>query len=108
MPSPDCCEAACEQTCQPKCHKLYRRPVLELLENLFGECKCKSTCGGCEVCCAAGCGGAAPASKAAPATAPAKAPEQAAPLPAAPKADPSAYMDSNSGIYQASRSLVRN
>jgi hypothetical protein len=29
-------------------------------------------------------------------------------LPAAPKADPSAYMDSNSGIYQASRSLVRN
>ncbi len=40
------------------------------------------------------------------ATAPAKAPE-AAPLPAAPKADPSAAIPSH-GIYQASRTLVSN
>ena len=105
------CEPACEKTCAPKCHKLYRRPVLELLEDLFGDCKkCGKSCGtgcetGCEVGCAAGCGGAAPA-KAAPTTAPAKAPETA-PLPAAPKADPSASIQSR-GVYQVSRSLVRN
>ena len=27
-----------QKTCE-KCHKLYRRPVVELLEDLFGECK---------------------------------------------------------------------
>ena len=114
---PKACEAACEAACEPtcekakKCHKLYRRPVLELLEGLFGQpCKAKcgcGECGGCEAACAVGCDGAAPAQKAAPATAPAKAPEQAAPLPAAPKADPSASIQ-NRGIYQASSSLVRN
>ncbi|MEN6405238.1 MAG: hypothetical protein ABFC77_02080 [Thermoguttaceae bacterium] len=98
------CAKACEPVCAkaPKCHKLYRRPVLELLEDLFGSCK-KCDNGGCEAAC--GCNGAAPATKA-PAAAPAKAPE-AAPLPAAPKADPSASIQSR-GIYQASRSLVRN
>jgi len=100
------CEPACEKTCAPKCHKLYRRPVLELLEDLFGDCKKDKSCGtgcevGCEVGCATGCGGAAPA-KGAPATAPAKAPEQAAPLPAAPKADPSASIRSR-GVYQMVR-----
>jgi hypothetical protein len=99
-----CCKpATCEKVCQPKCHKLYRRPVVELLEDIFGSISpCKSQ-EGCET----ACGGAAPAQKA-PATAPAKAPEHAAPLPAAPKADPSASLDDSRGIYQASRSLVRN
>ena len=104
------CEPACEKACEPKCHKLYRRPVVELLEAIFGSCdKCGKGCEvGCEVGCAAGCGGAAPAKTApAAAPAPAKAPEQAAPLPAAPKADPSASIQSR-GFYQASRSLVRN
>ena len=86
--------------------------MLELLESIFGDCKksCGKGCetGCCEAACAVGCGqcgGAAPAK--APAAAPAKAPEQAAPLPQAPKADPSASIQSR-GIYQASRSLVRN
>jgi hypothetical protein len=95
-----CCEktCGCEKSCESKCHKLYRRPVVELLESLFGS---KKSCeAGCEVC---GCGGSAPA--AAPAKAPANAPE-AAPLPAAPKADPSAAIPS--GIYESSGSLVRN
>jgi len=101
------CQPACEPACQPKvkCHKLYRRPVLELLEAMFG---CKDCCNPCGTACCdtgCGCGGGAPA--AAPAAAPAKAPEQAAPLPQAPKADPSAAIPSR-GIYSASRSLVRN
>jgi hypothetical protein len=106
------CEPACEKVCEPKCHKLYRRPVLELLECLFGEpCnKCGNACGGgCEAACAAGCDGAKAAPAAAPAPAPAKAKEQAAPLPKAapPKPDPSASLQ-RTGIYEASRSLVRN
>jgi len=108
-----CCEkackacepACCEKPCKPKCHKLYRRPVLELLENLFGN----DTCGeaGCEAACG-GCGGTTVPGKA-PVTAPAKAPEQAAPLPSAPnpKPDPQASIQTR-GIYQASRTLVRN
>jgi hypothetical protein len=100
-----CGPATCEKVAQPKCHKLYRRPVVELLESLFAH-KC-GKCGGCEVGCevCGGCSGAAPAPAAAPAKAPAKAPE-AAPLPAAPKADPSAALPS--GIYQDASSLVRN
>jgi hypothetical protein len=100
-----CCEKACgcEKVAQPKCHKLYRRPVVELLESLFSHHKCGGCEVGCEVC---GCNGTAPAAPAAaPAKAPAKAPE-AAPLPAAPKADPSAAVPS--GIYQDASSLVRN
>ena len=31
---------AARRSCKPKCHKLYRRPVLELLENLFGCDEC--------------------------------------------------------------------
>ena len=51
--------------------------------------------------------GAAPA--AAPAAAPKAAPaEEAAPLPKAPKADPSASMHRTRSVYQASRSIVRN
>ena len=90
--------------CKPKCHKLYRRPVVEMLENLFGTDECCNAAAGCEAGC--GCGGTTVPGKA-PAAAPAKAPEQAAPLPAAPKADPSASIQSR-GIYQASRGLVRN
>jgi hypothetical protein len=104
---PAACEPACAKACEPKCHKLYRRPVVELLENLFGcEKGCKNGCeAGCATACGdcGACGGGAPATKAAPA----KAPEQAAPLPAAPKADPSASIQSR-GIYQAARSLARN
>ena len=98
------CDPTCEPTCKPKCHKLYRRPVIELLEALFGSrnCRCgEASCGdGCETAC--GSGGVVPGVKA-----PAKAPEKAAPLPMAPKADPSAAIHTR-GIYQASRSLVRN
>jgi hypothetical protein len=103
-PACKACEpACCEKACKPKCHKLYRRPVLEMLENLFGNENC---CGeaGCEAGC--GCGGTTVPGKA-PAAAPAKAPEQAAPLPVAPKADPSASIETR-GIYQASRNLARN
>jgi hypothetical protein len=99
------CEPACEKSCEPKSHKLYRRPVLELLEGIFGDCCKKDSCGECGDC--AACDGVPATKSAAPATAPAKAPEQAAPLPAAPKADPSASNQSR-GIYEASRSLVRN
>jgi hypothetical protein len=100
------CDPGCEPACQPKCHKLYRRPVIELLDAMFGNRKC-GQCGGCNTGCDAGCGcgGAAPVNTA-PAKTPAKAPEQAAPLPQAPKADPSASLPR--GIYQASRTLVRN
>ena len=107
--NPAGCGPTSQPVRQPKCHKLYRRPALELLEGMFGtqNCGCGSGCGtdGQTAC---GCGGVAPApaGKAAPTTAPAKAPE-AAPLPAAPKADPSAAVHSR-GIYQASRALARN
>ena len=101
---PATCEPACEPTCvQPKCHKLYRRPLVELLENLFGGRNCGCGMATCGDSCGVGCGGAAPA----PAMkTPAKAPEKAAPLPKAPKADPSASIPTR-GIYQA-QSLVRN
>jgi len=96
---PACCEkACCEPTCKQKCHKLYRRPVLELLDFLFGGKNCCQN--GCEAGCTT-CGTVAPAPKG-----PSAAPE-AAPLPQAPKADPSAALPSR-GIYQAARSLVRN
>jgi hypothetical protein len=97
------CKVACEPTCEkaPKTHKLYRRPVVELLEALF----CCDN--GCEAGCEVGCAGTTTTTKAAPAAAPAKPAEKAAPLPAAPKADPSASIQSR-GIYQASNSLVRN
>ena len=99
-----CAPACCEKPCKPKTHKLYRRPVLELRENLFGtdECGCEA---GCEAGCN-GCGGTTVPGKAAPGTTPAKAPESATPPPA-PKADPSASIQPR-GIYQASRSLARN
>jgi hypothetical protein len=106
-PCEPACKAACEPVCEapkPKCHKLYRRPVVELLENMFGCNKCNN-CG--EVGCDNGCGGTTVPGKT---VTPGKAPEAAAPLPAAPKADtkdPSASIQKR-GIYQASRSLVRN
>jgi hypothetical protein len=105
-----CAPVACEPVCEPKCHKLYRRPLVELLESLFGDCRSK--CGTCEVAgCDTGCGcGGTTVPGKAPAVAPDKAPgEKAAPLPVAPnpKPDASAAIPSR-GIYQASRSLVRN
>jgi len=79
--------------------------VVELLEALFGGRNC--CCG--EAVCGDGCGdGCGAGTVVTPdAKAPAKAPEKAAPLPAAPQADPSAALPAR-GIYQASRSLVRN
>ena len=91
-----CAVPTCEKVAKPKAHKLYRRPVVELIESLF--C-CEEAC---EDSCEAACGSTAPA--AAPKTH-AKGTE-AAPVPA-PKADPQASIQ-GSGIYQASRSLVRN
>jgi hypothetical protein len=96
-----CEKVACEPVCEPKCHKLYRRPVVELLEALFGDRPCGQPCGQA-VC--GDCGGA-PAPKAG--SSPTKAQEQPAPLPTAPKSDPSASIPSR-GIYQAARGLARN
>ncbi len=110
------CEPACEPTCEPACNPCKPRcckptPVRDFLEKLFSCCNprckkscCKPACGeGCEVACG-GCGvtesTAAPA-KAAPA-------EEAAPLPAAPKADPSASLQRTRNILQASRDVVQN
>jgi hypothetical protein len=98
------CEPVCEKPCKPKTHKLYRRPVLEMLENLFGcnECGCGEA--GCE----AGCGGTAPVKGVAPTTGPAKAPETTTPPPpVVPKPDPQTSNQPR-GIFQASRSLARN
>jgi len=110
-----CCEKACcappccEKVCKPKCHKLYRRPVLELLENMFGPCG--NECGCSEGCCECGCGGvpAVPGKTTVPSTGPAKAPESTTPPPpAGPKAD-TVTTNQPRGIYQqASRSLARN
>jgi hypothetical protein len=87
-----CCEkAAVGEPCG--CRKrLGNGLVLGMLDNLFACRKCdeKAACGGCDVCGATG--AKAPAAAAA---APAKAPEEskeAAPLPVAPKADPSASL----------------
>lgn len=50
----DCGPACCERSCEPKRHKLYRRPVVELLENLFCCDRCcdargeEGCCGECE------------------------------------------------------------
>ena len=96
-----------------------RRPLLGLLDDLFGCRKCKGGCGGCgepscceEACGCGECGGGEVATPAAaPSTAPAPAPapaEEAAPLPQAPTADPSASLMRSRSIYQASRTVVRN
>ena len=109
-----CCEKACcsptccEKACQPKCHKLYRRPVLEMLEDMFGPCGDAAGEAGCE----AGCGGRPfrrrqrprprsdrPRPRSRRTTTP--------PPPVVPKPDTSTSIDTR-GIYQASRSLARN
>ncbi len=105
-----CCEpaaAACDpcrkaKSCKPRC-----RPVLDLLENLFGSRCCvkpkKSYCGpmACAPASYGGCGvingGATPA----PTT------EEAAPLPPAPKADPSASIIRPRQLHTASRTLAQ-
>ena len=100
-----CCEkAACGEPCG--CRKrLGNGLVIGMLDNLFACKKCgeKAECG----CGACGAGAAAPAkAPAAPAAAPAKAPEEskeAAPLPIAPKADPSASL-----MRQTLRTVAQN
>jgi hypothetical protein len=86
--------------------------VLNLVGRLFHHNKCTTACEtGCETGC--GCGGttapatpaAAPAAAPAPAVKPA---EEAAPLPIAPKADPSASLMRPRTIYQASRIVAQN
>ncbi len=99
------CDPACvaPKACDPcnnghvkKCH---RRPLLELFQGLF-QCR-KSCCDvGCDPCAAADSGGKVEGG------APTPAPE-AAPLPKAPKADPSASIH-RGAIYQAARVVVQN
>jgi hypothetical protein len=110
-----CCEpaAACDPACgpaacKPKCCKPRCRPVLDLLEGLFGRKCCpkpKKSC--CPVACAApaGCGGCTISNGASPAPAPAA--DEAAPLPPAPKADPSASIIRPRQMHTASRALAQ-
>ena len=103
------CAPVCEKPRAPKCHKLYRRPVLELLENMFGRCHEAGTCeASCEAGC--GCGGTTvPAGKTpAPTTGPAKAPETTTPPPPVVAKPDNVTSNETRGIYQASRSLARN
>jgi hypothetical protein len=122
-----CCEKAAPVCCEkaaPCCEKrCCRRPLQELVNNLFACRRCKSACG-CEAGCGeagCGCGGGSAAPAAAPTTAPGKTPE--APLPKAPKAEAPKSSADASGIdssspstslmrvpsaYQASRAVVRN
>jgi len=101
---PACCDPCCKPNrCKPRC-----RPVLDLLENLFG-CKCcakpKKSCCGPMACAPAavgcGCGGAIESATPAPTT------EEAAPLPPAPKADPSASIIRPRQLHTASRTLAQ-
>jgi hypothetical protein len=77
--------------------------LLGILDGLF-NCKsscCKSSCC-CEPSCCGTCGGGG-TEAASPAEAPA---EEAAPLPEAPKADPTASLRRSNRVRQASRSVV--
>jgi hypothetical protein len=81
---------------------------LKFVDNLFVCDKCCCGCGAVECCgvvesCGCGCGAPAPA--AAPKAAPAV---KEAPLPKAPKADPSASLIEPRTIHQASRSIVQD
>jgi hypothetical protein len=91
---PVSCESAgCEGCGESKCRKLYRRPVVELLDSLFSCDRCCDSC--CDSCGEMGCngqcqnghgsdGGLTPAP--APTAAPAK--KSASPIPAAPNPVP--------------------
>lgn len=113
------CKPVCEapKACAPACNdcgKCFRcRPVLTFIDNLFSALKpcrsCNVACGEVSGC---GCGATvvpgAPAPVPAAAPAPVAAPQEAAPLPAAPKADPSASLMRSRSIYQATASIVQN
>jgi hypothetical protein len=111
------CKPVCEapKACAPvgcnDCGKCCRcRPVLTFLDNLFSALKpcrpCAVACGEPSCCGATVVPGPVPAPAPAPAAAPA--PAEAAPLPAAPKADPSASLMRSRSIYQATASIVQN
>jgi hypothetical protein len=100
-----CCAPTCAVPCppKPKCHKLYRRPLLEMIDSLFGnnECCMEEACGGCN-------GTTAPKAPAKDG----KVSPAPAPTPTAPKADPSTS-DKGASTQRATstlaaRSLVRN
>jgi hypothetical protein len=101
------CQPACDPGCSKKCCKPRCRPVLDLLENLFGRKCCpkpkKSCCGpmACAPAACGGCGGAMESATPAPTT------EEAAPLPPAPKADPSASIIRPRQLHTASRTLAQ-
>lgn len=118
-PEPACCEepVSCEEPkcceepacCEPSCGKKRcgNRPLLDLLDDLFGGGKCgKKSC--CEpACCETVCGGCGGGGEAAPAEAPADAPSTAAPLPKAPVEDQSVSLYRTRSIYPASRSIIQ-
>jgi hypothetical protein len=116
------CEKACEQpacdpcapACGPKKCKKQCRPLLDLMDDIFG-CKksCKKSCNSCgpKACEAAaacdtgcgGCGGGAPAQNG---DVKEEKKEETTLLPKAPTPDPRASLLRSRGIYQASRSVV--
>ncbi len=108
---PAACEpAACEpDACEPcgaKCGKKKsscRRPLLDLLDGIFGCCKSKG-CGKSACCEPAGCGGCGGCGEAEAADAAGNGAEAPGELPRAP--DPSASLQRTRGIYQAS--IARN
>lgn len=92
------------KSCKPRC-----RPVLDLLENLFGRKCCpkpKKSCGpmACAPAAFDGCGGCGVMNGGAT---PAPTTEEAAPLPPAPKADPSASIIRPRQLHTASRTLAQ-
>lgn len=116
------CEPACGACCKPRCKRLGNGLVVDCLKEIFCipkkalckvACKVKTrcACGGCGTCggCGeVGCGCGVPGAPAAPAAPAGKADAAPAPLPVAPKADPSASTTPSRTIFQASRSIVLN
>ena len=118
---PPACEKACEQpacdpcapACGPKKCKKQCRPLLDLVDDIFGCKKCKKSCDPCgpKACEAAacdpgcgGCGGGAPANGNGEVKEEKK--EETTLLPKAPTPDPRASLLRSRGIYQASRNVV--
>ncbi len=106
-----CCEeevACCEEIDEcGGCGKGGKRPLLDLLDDLFGGCNRNKGCGACEeVADCGGCGGGGGAL-----SIPAEAPtpvEEAAPLPSAPQPDDeSAASPRLYPVHQTSRSIIR-
>jgi hypothetical protein len=98
----------CTPACDPArgkaaCCKKCRRPLLAVLDGLFGKRCCKPNCCANNGCCGTGADNGAKESDAKAATGTA-----AAPLPLPPRVDPSASLQRSRSIYQTSRALARN